>query len=128
MPRIFTAAEAQTARGGSVVVLDSPGYGPMTIGQSISLIAPPGVYAGITIPGWNGIIITGTAARCAATSSVYGVAALGRTIYTPRLRETKQALHSAVGVVTSRGNNALQANTTNGAELSLNDGYIRRPR
>src|SRR5438309_4396899 len=46
--RNFAAAIAQTVAGGEVVVLDSGGYGPVTIGSSIALIAPPGVYAGIT--------------------------------------------------------------------------------
>src|SRR5438309_4598649 len=46
--RNFAAAIAQTVAGGEVVVLDSGGYGPVTIGNSISLISPPGVYAGIT--------------------------------------------------------------------------------
>jgi hypothetical protein len=46
--RNFAAAIAQTAAGGEVIALDSGGYGPVTIGSSISLIAAPGVYAGIT--------------------------------------------------------------------------------
>src|SRR5438876_2940738 len=46
--RNFAAAIAQTVASGEVIVLDSGGYGPVTIGSSISLIAPPGVYAGIT--------------------------------------------------------------------------------
>src|SRR5438876_2640495 len=46
--RNFAAAIAQTIAGGEVIVLDSGGYGPVTIGNSIALIAPPGVYAGIT--------------------------------------------------------------------------------
>jgi len=46
--RSFAFAIAQTAAGGEVIVLDSAGYGPVTISQSVSIIAPPGVYAGIT--------------------------------------------------------------------------------
>src|SRR5947209_5584215 len=46
--RNCAAAIAPTAAGGEVIALDSGGYGPVTIGSSISLIAPPGVYAGIT--------------------------------------------------------------------------------
>src|SRR5437588_3023774 len=46
--RNFAAAITQTAAGGEVIALDSGGYGPVNIGSSISLIAPPGVYAGIT--------------------------------------------------------------------------------
>jgi hypothetical protein len=58
--RGFAAAVAQTAAGGEVVVLDSAGYGPVTITQSVSLIAPPGVYAGISVfsPD-NGVTVNG---------------------------------------------------------------------
>ena len=56
--RNFAAAIAQTAAGGEVIVLDSGGYGPVTIGSSISLISPPGVYAGITAFSGDAITIT----------------------------------------------------------------------
>jgi hypothetical protein len=46
--RTFAAAMTHTTDGGEVVVLDSAGYGTVTIAQSVSIIAPPGVYAGIT--------------------------------------------------------------------------------
>src|SRR5437588_4826589 len=46
--RNFQAAIAQTVSGGEVVALDSGGYGPVTINQAITLVAPPGVYAGVT--------------------------------------------------------------------------------
>jgi hypothetical protein len=55
--RNFAAAIAQTAAGGEVIVLDSGGYGPVTIGSSISLIAPPGVYAGVTAFSGNAITV-----------------------------------------------------------------------
>jgi hypothetical protein len=48
--RSFTTAVAATAAGGEVVVLDSAGYGPVTLTQSVSIIAPAGVYAGISVP------------------------------------------------------------------------------
>jgi len=59
--RSFGAAIAQTAAGGEVIVLDSAGYGPATIGSSISLIAPRGVYAGVSVPGGAGITISAAA-------------------------------------------------------------------
>jgi hypothetical protein len=55
--RNFAAAIAQTAAGGEVIVLDSGGYGPVTIGSSIALIAPAGVYAGITAFGGSAITV-----------------------------------------------------------------------
>ena len=47
--RSFATAIAVTDFGGEVVVLDSAGYGPVILTQSVSLIAPPGVYAGISV-------------------------------------------------------------------------------
>jgi hypothetical protein len=47
--RDFTSAIAATSAGGEVIVLDSGGYGSVTIGQAVSIIAPPGVYAGISV-------------------------------------------------------------------------------
>ncbi len=55
--RNFAAAIAQTLPDGEVVVLDSGGYGMVTITQSVSLIAPPGVYAGISVFSAAGITI-----------------------------------------------------------------------
>ncbi|MEO8674092.1 MAG: right-handed parallel beta-helix repeat-containing protein [Casimicrobiaceae bacterium] len=56
--RSFSAALALTGSAGEVIVLDSAGYGPVTIGQSVSITAPSGVYAGITT-GLDGITISG---------------------------------------------------------------------
>lgn len=61
--RSFNAALSQTATGGEVIVLDSAGYGPMTITQSASIIAPAGVYAGISVFSGDGITINGAGAK-----------------------------------------------------------------
>jgi len=55
--RNFAAAIAQTTAGGEVVVLDSGGYGTVTIMQAISLVVPPGVYAGISVFAGAGITV-----------------------------------------------------------------------
>ena len=47
--RGFSEAVGVTNSGGEVVVLDSAGYGPVTITQAVSIIAPAGVYAGISV-------------------------------------------------------------------------------
>jgi len=49
--RSFTAAVTNATAAGEVLVLDSAGYGPVTIGKSISIVAPRGVHAGIAIAG-----------------------------------------------------------------------------
>lgn len=46
--RGFARAMSQTSAGGEIVALDSAGYGAFTIDRSISIIAPPGVYAGVS--------------------------------------------------------------------------------
>ena len=38
-------------------MLDSGGYGPVTIAQSVSIIAPAGVYAGISVLSGTGIMV-----------------------------------------------------------------------
>jgi len=55
--RGFAAALTVTDSGGEIIVKDSGGYGPVTIAQSVSIIAPEGVYAGISVLLGNGITI-----------------------------------------------------------------------
>jgi hypothetical protein len=55
--RDFAAALATTSPNGEVIVLDSGGYGSVTIAQAVSIIAPPGVYAGISVFGGDGVTI-----------------------------------------------------------------------
>jgi hypothetical protein len=56
--RTFQAAMTVTDSNGEVVVLDSGGYGAVTITKSVALIAPTGVYGGISVfPGVDGVTI-----------------------------------------------------------------------
>jgi hypothetical protein len=57
--RSFAAAIAQTDPSGEVIVLDSAGYGGVTITKAVSIIAPPGVYAGVSVFTGTGIAING---------------------------------------------------------------------
>jgi hypothetical protein len=54
--RTFTAAMSVADTGGEVIVLDSAGYGSVVITKSISLIAPDGIYAGLTAS--SGAVVT----------------------------------------------------------------------
>jgi len=47
--RSFDVAIGKTIAGGEVLAIDSAGYGPVTITQSVSITAAPGVYAGISV-------------------------------------------------------------------------------
>lgn len=58
--RSFATAIGKTGANGEVLVLDSAGYGPFMVAQSISVIAPSGVYAGITVTSGTGITINGS--------------------------------------------------------------------
>jgi hypothetical protein len=61
--RSFATAISKTNPTGEVIVLDSAGYGPVTITQSVTITAPPGVYAGITVPtSTTGIVVNGAGA------------------------------------------------------------------
>lgn len=55
--RSFATAITQTTSGGEIIVLDSAGYGGLTIAKPISIIAPAGVYAGVTVPTGVGITV-----------------------------------------------------------------------
>jgi hypothetical protein len=56
--RSFGTAMTVTAPNGEIVVLDSGGYGRVTIDRSVQIVAPSGVYAGISVfSGTNGIDI-----------------------------------------------------------------------
>jgi hypothetical protein len=61
--RTFDAAIAASNPGGEVVVLDSGGYGGVTITKSISITSPAGVYAGVSQ------LATGTAMTIEAGAS-----------------------------------------------------------
>src|SRR5207302_6412654 len=56
--RSFASALTVTDAGGEIIVLDSAGYGPVTIGQSVSINSPTGVYAGITVTSGNGVTVS----------------------------------------------------------------------
>ena len=59
--RAFAAAIGVTNPDGEVIVLDSGGYGPVTIAQSVTIQAPAGVYAGISVAtGADGVSVTGS--------------------------------------------------------------------
>jgi hypothetical protein len=57
--RSFGAAIGVTNANGEIIALDSGGYGPVTITQSVTIQAPAGVYAGISVgAGLDGVTIS----------------------------------------------------------------------
>ncbi len=63
--RTLMTAVDKTNAGGEVIVLDSAGYGPVFIGQSVSIVAPPSVYAGISVFSGHGITVSGAGIKVA---------------------------------------------------------------
>ena len=58
--RSFGSALTVTASAGEIIVLDSGGYGRVTIDKSVTITAPAGIYAGIAVfSGTNGVDIAG---------------------------------------------------------------------
>ncbi|CAG0961816.1 hypothetical protein BURK2_00781 [Burkholderiales bacterium] len=55
--RWFAGAITVVDPGGEIVAMDTGAYGALTITKSISIVAAPGVYAGISVFGGNGITI-----------------------------------------------------------------------
>ena len=55
--RTLSTAIATTVNGGEVAVVDSAAYGPVTITKPVAVIAPPGIYAGISVLSGTGIIV-----------------------------------------------------------------------
>ena len=47
--RTFAAALTVTTAGGEILAIDSSGYGKVTIDRSVSIIAAPGVFAGVGV-------------------------------------------------------------------------------
>jgi len=61
--RSFTAALAVTNANGEIIALDSAGYGSsLTINTSISVIAPTGIYAGMTSSSGDAITVNAPSA------------------------------------------------------------------
>jgi hypothetical protein len=60
--RGFARAITQTSVGGEVIVLDSAGYGPVTVTKSASIIAPAGIYAGISVFTGDGVTVNAPSA------------------------------------------------------------------
>src|SRR5499427_9349319 len=56
--RSFAGALAQTSPGGEIAVLDTAGYGAVTITQAVSIVNEEEVEAGITATSGDGITIS----------------------------------------------------------------------
>ena len=55
--RSFATALANTVSGGEVIALDSAGYGPFVISDSVTVSGAPGAHAAITTTSGDGIVV-----------------------------------------------------------------------
>jgi len=75
--RGFVVAAMKTSVGGEIIVLDSAGYGRVRLFQSISIIAPPGVYAGISVDVGNGVWVDDSGSGATVTLRGLTITAAG---------------------------------------------------
>lgn len=61
--KTFARALTQTDVAGEIVPLDSVGYGGLTINKSVSIVAPAGIYAGVTVTFGDAIMIDAPGAK-----------------------------------------------------------------
>jgi Right handed beta helix region len=59
--RTFGQALLTAAAGGEIIVLDSGGYGPVTITKAITINVPGGIYAGVSVASGDGVAIAASA-------------------------------------------------------------------
>ena len=71
----FAGAVPKLNAGGEVIVLDSGGYGPVTITQSVTIEAPPGVLAFIHPPSGHAITVNASGSTVTLRGLVLNVGA-----------------------------------------------------
>ena len=119
--RGFARAITQTVSGGEVIVVDSAGYGPVTITKSVSVIAPPGIYAGISVPSGDGVTVNAPA----ATVVLRGLSISGQgTGRYGIFLEAAGRLRIENCVVSGLGSDGINV-TAAGAELIATDTIVR---
>ena len=109
--RSFATAIAFLPAKGEVIVIDAAGYGTLTISQSISIISPPGVYAGVSSVAGDAITInvpSGQGAVLLRNLTVTGLGGLNGIAYRSGdellLDHMRVAGFTSAGVFTSLAN------------------------
>ena len=116
--RTFASALSVTDTRGEIIVLDSAGFAsaPLTINQSVSIIAPPGLYAGIKVTSGNAITISGAADTVVV---LRGLTVIGAGGITGILFSAGRRLHVESCVITGFTNNGLLVSQSAGANARL---------
>jgi len=119
--RSFTAALLKTSGFGEIIVLDSAGYGPVTIAKSVSIIAPQGIYAGVTVPSGDGITVNSLSAIVALrglTINGQGTGGVGINI------KSATRVNIEGCVISNMSSNGI-LHTSPGSQLSVLDTIVR---
>jgi parallel beta helix pectate lyase-like protein len=69
--RNFAAAISQTSANGEVIVLDSAGYGHFTVDKAVTIAAPLGVHAALTIFSGDGITVNANPSDIVILRNIY---------------------------------------------------------
>jgi len=121
--RSFAAAQAQTSPGGEIVVLDSGGYGALTVAQSLTLTAPEGVYAGISVLAGVGVTVNAPA-DAVVTLRGLTINGQGGSVGISLLQAAElQVERCRISAMTDSG---IVAQLGAGAALAVNDSVISR--
>lgn len=119
--RSFGAALLKTSVGGEIIVLDSAGYGPVVINQSVSIVAPSGIYAGVSVSAGDGIAINGDAAAKVVLRGLT-VNGLGGNEGIHLLQGAR--LHIEACEISNMTGNGISVESA-GAEVFINDSIVR---
>jgi hypothetical protein len=114
--RAFSEAISVTGPKGEVVVLDSAGYGPVTITQPVSIIAPGGIYAGVTVSSGDGITVNVGASD---TVVLRGLSINGQGGSRGIVFQVGQRLRIENCVVSGMSSDGIVHNATNGEMILL---------
>src|SRR5947209_246812 len=120
--RSFATAIGETSVKGEVVVIDTAGYGPVTITQSVAIVAPLGVYAGISVFSGDGVTINAGSSDSVVLRNLYINSQGGMNGIT---LNTATALHIEHCVVSGFSNNDINLVPTGGASVEISDTVIR---
>lgn len=125
--RNFASAIAQTSAGGEVVVLDSGGYGVVTITQSVTLAAPPGVHAGITAISPTGNHAITVAASTSDLVVIRGLSIMGLPAVNGIRATSFGTLFIENCVIDNFGNYGILAEVSvDGSKVFVRDTIVRR--
>jgi hypothetical protein len=114
--RSFAVAVTQTSPGGEIAVLDTAGYGAVTITQAVSIVNEEGVEAGITVTSGDGITITAGASDVINLRGLTIVGAGGNNGIT---FTSGGALNIQNCVIRGFGNDGLNLVPTNSADINV---------